>query len=98
MSVEGTWNIVMKTPMGDREASVTLNPDGDALTGTMTSDGNALDIENGRIENGRALWDASVTTPMPLTLSFDCGADGDTLEGSVKLGMFGNAGVTGTRA
>lgn len=98
MSVEGTWNIVMKTPMGDRDASVTLNPDGDALTGQMSSDGNTIDIENGKVENGRASWDASVTTPMPITLSFDVAADGDTMEGTVKLGMFGNSNVTGTRA
>ena len=98
MSVDGTWNIVMKTPMGDRDAVVTLAADGDALSGTMSSDGNTLDIENAKMENGRAMWDASVTTPMPITLSFDVAADGDTMDGTVKLGMFGNSNVTGTRA
>ena len=98
MSVEGTWIISIKTPMGDREARVTLNPDGDALTGQMTGEGNSVDIENGKIENGRATWDSPVKEPMPLTLSFDVAADGDTIEGTVKFGSFGKADISGTRA
>lgn len=98
MSVDGTWNIVMKTPMGDRDASVTLKEDGGSLSGQMSSDGNTIDIENGKVENGRASWDANVTVPMPITLSFDVAADGDTMDGTVKLGMFGSSSVTGTRA
>ena len=34
---------------------------------------------------------------MPLTLEFSAAVDGDRLSGSVKLGMFGDAPVTGTR-
>ena len=98
MSVKGTWNITMKTPMGDREASVTLDPDGDTLSGQMTGEGKSTDIENGKIENGRASWDMAITEPMPITLSFDVAADGDTLEGTVKFGSFGKANVSGTRA
>lgn len=98
MAFNGTWNIVMKTPMGDREAKLTLAQDGDALSGTMESDGQAMDIANASVEGDRAKWDANITTPMPLTLSFDVGQDGDNLDGTVKLGMFGNAPVTGTPA
>lgn len=98
MAYNGTWNLVMKTPMGDREAELTLAQDGDALTGSMTSEGQATDISNGKVEDGNAKWDVDVTSPMPLTLSFDMEADGADLKGSVKLGMFGNAPATGTAA
>ena len=98
MAFNGTWNIVMKTPMGDREAKLTLAQDGDALTGSMESDGASMDIANGKVEDGRAKWDADITTPMPLTLSFDVAEDGGNLDGTVKLGMFGNSGVSGTPA
>lgn len=98
MAFNGTWNIVMKTPMGDREAKLTLAEDGDALTGSMESDGAAMDIANGKVEDGRAKWDADITTPMPLTLSFDVAEDGGNLDGTVKLGMFGNSAVSGTPA
>ena len=98
MAYNGTWNIVMKTPMGDREAVLTLAQDGDALSGSMTSEGQATDISNGKVEDGNAKWDVDVTSPMPLTLSFDMAEDGADLTGSVILGMFGNAQATGTAA
>jgi hypothetical protein len=98
MSFDGKWNIVMKTPMGDREAVLTLAQDGDALSGNMESEGNATDIQDGKVEDGRAKWNVDLTQPMPLTLEFDVGVNGDALDGNVKLGMFGSSTVTGSRA
>ena len=43
-------------------------------------------------------WKASITKPMPMTLEFFGTVDGDNLKGQVKLGMFGSAPFTGTRA
>ena len=88
----------MKTPMGDREVTVDLTEDGDTLTGTATGDGNTDDIADGKIEGGHAKFNLSITVPMPLTLEFDLEADGSNMTGNVKLGMFGNAPVTGTKA
>ena len=98
MAFNGTWNITMKTPMGDREAVLTLAQDGDALTGETTADGNSTPVKNGKVEDGRAKFEVDLTTPMPITLEFDLGADGDNLDGSVKLGMFGSSEVSGTAA
>ena len=98
MSFTGTWNIVMKTPMGDRDVVMVMEQDGDSLSGTMEADGNKLPVQDGKIANGRGSWKADLTQPMPITLEFDCAADGDSLDGTVKLGMFGNSSVSGTRA
>mgnify|MGYP000312098301 CR=1 FL=1 len=98
MSFAGTWNVVMKTPMGDREIVMVMAQDGDSLSGTMEADGNTIDIQDGKIEDGRGKWKADLTQPMPITLEFDVGVDGDAMDGSVKLGMFGNSAVTGTHA
>ena len=98
MAIDGTWNVTMQTPMGNREAQVTLKQDGDALTGTMSAEGQSQDVENGKVDGGTATWDANVTSPMPLTLSFTAELDGDNLNGTVKLGMFGNATFTGVPA
>jgi hypothetical protein len=35
---------------------------------------------------------------MPITLSFTATLDGDSISGTAKLGMFGNANFSGTRA
>lgn len=98
MTYSGTWNIVMKTPMGEREAVLTLAQEGETLTGTMVADGNSIDIKDGKIEDGRAKWNADLTSPMPITLEFDVAEDGGNLGGTVKLGMFGSSGVSGTPA
>jgi len=98
MSFAGTWNIVMKTPMGDREAAMTLSEDGGSLSGTMEADGNTIDVQDGKVADGRGTWKADLTQPMPITLEFDVGVDGDALDGTVKLGMFGSSSVSGTRA
>lgn len=95
MAIDGTYNITMKTPMGDRNAEVTLKEDGGNLTGTMSGDGQTTDISNAKIEDGRYKWDVAVTVPMPITLSFDVD---ETCNGSVKLGMFGTAPVSATKA
>lgn len=98
MSFNGTWNIVMQTPMGNRDAKLTLSEDGGSLSGTMAAEGQDTAIENAKVEGGTASWDVNVTTPMPLTLSFKGEKDGDDLNGTVQLGMFGSAPFTGTPA
>jgi len=98
MSFAGTWNIVMKTPMGDREIVMVMREDGDSLSGTMEADGNTIDVQEGKVADGRGTWKADLTQPMPITLEFDVGVEGDALDGTVKLGMFGSSGVSGTRA
>ena len=98
MAFSGTWNILMKTPMGDRAAVLTLAQDGDALSGSMEADGNTIEVKEGKVEGDRAKWNADLTSPMPITLEFDVGQDGDNLDGTVKLGIFGSSAVTGTPA
>ena len=39
-----------------------------------------------------------MTSPMPMTLEFAATVDGDKISGNVKLGAFGNASFSGTRA
>lgn len=55
MTFAGTWNAVMKTPMGYREVEMVLSEEGGALTGTMQADGNAIDVQEGRVSDGRAI-------------------------------------------
>ena len=98
MTFAGTWNAVMKTPMGDREVEMILSQEGGALSGAMQADGNVIEVQDGSVADGRATWKADLTQPMPITLEFDVGVDGDAMEGTVKLGMFGSSAVTGTRA
>ena len=70
MAVDGNWNIVMSTPMGDRNATLSLKNAGGTLTGTQGADGNSTEIFDGTANGDDVAWKVSITNPMPLTLAF----------------------------
>ncbi len=98
MSADGTWNSTMNTPMGTQQGTLVLHSDGNALTGKLTGSQGELDIVDGRVDGDRLTWKANVTSPMAITLEFDATVDGDNMSGNVKLGAFGNATFSATRA
>lgn len=99
MAVDGTWNLVVKTPMGEQESTLVISSSGGTLTGTQSAgSGEGRTIDEGTVDGNDISWKASITKPMPMTLEFSGTVDGDSLKGQVKLGMFGNAPFTGKRA
>jgi hypothetical protein len=49
MAVDGNWNIVMTTPMGERKATLNVKSAGGTLTGTQGADGNSGEIFDGTV-------------------------------------------------
>ena len=68
MAVDGKWNTVIKTPMGDQNGVLTLKQDGDALNGNMKGAMGEIEIHNGKVAGDTLSWSANVTSPMPITL------------------------------
>jgi hypothetical protein len=98
MAVDGTWKIAMDTPMGTRNATLSLTASGAKLTGKMSGDAGTTDIADGAVNGNQVSFKVDITNPMPLTLEFSAAINGDALSGTVKLGMFGDAPLSGTRA
>jgi hypothetical protein len=98
MSTDGNWNLVVVTPMGDRQATLSVKTDGGVLKGSQGADGNSTDIFDGTVNGNDLSWKLSITDPMPMTLEFTGTINGDELSGSVKLGAFGTASFSGTRS
>ena len=98
MAIDGTWNIVMKTPIGEQSSTLVLSTSDGALTGTMSGSGGSTPLKEGSVDGDKASWKADITQPMALTLEFSGSAEGDKISGTVKLGMFGNAAFSGSRA
>lgn len=98
MAFDGTWNCTMDTPMGKQAAKITFATQEGRLTGTVSAAGGETEVRDGAVTGDSARWKCSITRPMPLTLEFDARLQGDTLSGTVKLGAFGNAAFSGTRA
>lgn len=96
MSVDGNWKITVHTPMGPREAELTVKADGDRFTGRLSGSVGENDIE-GQLADSVLTWKSKITNPMPLDLDFSVTVEGDDLAGTVRLGLLGNADVTGKR-
>ena len=101
MSVAGTYDCVVKTPMGDQNGTLTVvpNDDGTAFTGSMSGGMlGTMNIDSGTLEGDTLKWQMNMTTPMPMDL--DCSAtvdDAGGLSGEVKAGAFGTMKLTGQR-
>lgn len=98
MSADGNWDITMNTPMGAQNAKLELHSDGAVLTGRMTSHQGDADVQDGTVDGNSLSWKADITTPISMTLEFSATLDGDSISGSVKLGAFGTASFSGSRA
>ena len=98
MSADGTWNTTINTPMGAQQGTLTLSTEGGNLTGVMAGAQGEMEIKDGAVDGDSLSWKADMTSPMPMTLEFSATVSGDEISGNVKLGAFGDATFTGTRA
>ena len=96
MSADGNWKITISTPMGPQEVTANIATEGDTFTGKTEGRMGSQEIQ-GKINGDTLTWSADITSPMPMTLEFEAKVDGDKMTGNVKLGMFGNAPLSGER-
>ncbi|MEE8077476.1 MAG: hypothetical protein V3T18_00660 [Pseudomonadales bacterium] len=88
----------MNTPMGVQNSTMELTTDGATLSGKLSGPQGDIELEEGTVDGDSLTWKASITSPMAMTLEFSATVDGDEMSGDVKLGAFGNATFSGTRA
>jgi hypothetical protein len=98
MAADGTWNLTMQTPMGDRKATLVVTTAGNTLQGVQGADGNSADIFEGAVSGNAVSWKLNITEPMPMTLEFNGTVDSDTMSGNMTAGAFGSWPFTGQRA
>jgi hypothetical protein len=98
MSVDGSWKIVVNSPMGKQESGLELKAEGGVLTGTQSGQGQSGPIKDGKVDGDTVSWSNAITSPFPMTLEFTGTVAGDTLNGKVKAGSFGSFDFTGARA
>jgi hypothetical protein len=98
MAVDGTWELTMQTPMGERTSTLVVTSAGGTLTGTQTAEGNSAPIADGVASGNAVGWTVAVTNPMPLTLTFNGTVDGDKMAGDMNISGFGSWPYSGSRA
>ena len=96
-NVDGTWDTVTKSPMGDQKAMLTVTADGDTFTGNFSGALGTMDITDGKVDGDTIMWTVGISVPMPMTLDCKATVDGDTISGSMGAGAFGEFPMSGTR-
>ena len=99
MSVAGSYNTTVKSPMGDQAGTFTVEDNGDGtFSGSMAGGMGSMDVEEGKVDGNTLTWKMNMTVPMPMTLECEATVDGDALTGNVNAGAFGAMPLSGTRA
>ncbi|MFN0086251.1 MAG: amidohydrolase family protein [Blastocatellia bacterium] len=93
----GVWKLSIASPMGTREATVTLSQEGESVTGTLALGVGSATINSGRIAGNDLTLEITLdfggqTLPGKLTGKID----GNTLTGSMNI-MGRDSQVTGTK-
>jgi hypothetical protein len=98
MSVSGSYNTTVKSPMGDQAGTFTVVDNGDGtFSGNMAGGMGAMDVEEGKVDGSTMTWKMNMTVPMPMTLDCEATVDGDALTGNVNAGAFGAMPLSGTK-
>ncbi|MER6685981.1 hypothetical protein [Streptomyces olivaceoviridis] len=97
MSVEGTWNLSISTPIGKIKAVVELREQDGILTGVAHGAGEEVALADITLAGDRLTWKQAITKPMRLNMTFDMTVNGDTLQGTSKAGRLPSSKVTGER-
>ena len=95
--VDGEWDCVTQTPMGEQKALLTVRSAGAAWTGTMSSPMGSVDIADGTVEGDTLHWKVEMKSPFPMLLSCQATVSGDTIAGGITAGAFGTSPLQGVR-
>tara|TARA_R110000868_G_scaffold64922_7_gene194741 strand:- start:592 stop:894 length:303 start_codon:yes stop_codon:yes gene_type:complete len=96
-TVDGAYDCVAKTPMGDQNGVFTVISNGDRFNGTFAGMMGSLDVVDGKVDGDVLTWKMEMTMPMPMTLECEATVSGDAITGTMQLGAFGASAFTGTR-
>lgn len=94
--VDGSYDCVVKSPLGDQKTTLTVRSDGATFTGTNAGAMGSMDVA-GDVDGDKLTWKQQMTVPMPMTLDCEATVAGDTLTGTVAAGAFGSFPMSGTR-
>lgn len=102
MTAEGTWNLIVNTPLGRQRSEVVLSR-GTSESGSWV--GTARDLASGEqvplteitVQGNEIRWHQSITKPMRLNLVVTLTITDDRVSGTAKAGRLPSSKVTGER-
>ena len=97
MTIEGEWQLDIRTPIGTQHATVTFAYIDGRLSGHAAGADEMIPLTDITVDGDRVSWKQSITRPMRLHLVFVVIVEGDHLVGTSKAGRLPTSTVTGHR-
>ncbi|MEV0251715.1 hypothetical protein AB0H76_34355 [Nocardia sp. NPDC050712] len=97
MSIEGTWDLIISTPIGKIDVVIELRRHDDLLSGTAHGAGEDVPMRELAVDGDQLTWQQSITKPLRLNLAFAATVDGDDLRGTAKAGRLPASTLAGRR-
>ena len=99
MTLEGKWNLVIKTPFGEQKLIAELSKASANYSGTLANEQGVFPLSAAAFQGDEAKFEGAVKTPMgELKLSFHGVVTSDNkIFGKCKT-MFGESNFSGARA
>ena len=91
------WDCITRAPFGEQASVFTIVREGDRFSGSNVAEVGELPVIDGRIEGNRLIWKMPTTKPIAMTLVGKALISGDKMAGTVTMGAFGKAEMTGVR-
>jgi hypothetical protein len=99
MSLTGTWNLSIATPMGEQKVDLVLVQEGpEQISGVSRNDlEGEQPLKEPVLKGNQLTWKTTITKPVKITAKMDVTFDGDSVTGTAKAGMFPAAKIVGHR-
>jgi hypothetical protein len=98
MSVDGTWNVSIDLSGGVREARLTIQTEGETLSGVIADQSGPTEV-HGKVEGDDVEFVATAPAVSgPMVMTFFGRVEGDRVSGGTEFGEAGSGTWTGTRA
>jgi hypothetical protein len=97
MSFDGTYQVSVKTPMGQLQGKLTIKSVGDGFSGSLETPSGTTQFSSGRIQGAGLQWQAETRTPLgKFNVDYSATIEGDRISGEAKTPM-GTAPLEGMK-
>jgi len=93
--IGGSWSMVLNSPQGPLDMTMTLNQTGATFSGNITSMMGTSTIDEGQVTGRNVSWSMTLQVGgQSITLNYRGQVEGNRMTGSAELGSFGSATFT----
>ena len=96
--VTGSWEMTFNTDQGSVSGGLTLQQDGEALSGALVTEMGTLEFDGGTVSGNKLEWVAEVDAGGQfLEIAMSGVVDGDMITGTMDFGGYGGGDWTAKR-